>query len=139
LSTSLSSRHLDQNSILDGLLEKLGISLHPRSGNILKCRQFFGRDVLPLVFSKSIKKNRALVSPECHQPSKRAPLTLPRSSQPLLDHTPTQVGIDQPTVSPLDRFPQGSVCKALPACEFQKIFRLENLHAAPSESQYLIL
>src|SRR5216683_6685933 len=105
--------HFLQSAILESLSNCLHVRPQPRGGNLAQRYQFVRFDILPLALGEAVHKHCATSGTVGDQYPIAAGPPLPRSSHPLLDNSPTQVGIDQPLPCPFDRFAQAAIGNSL--------------------------
>src|SRR5216683_3424192 len=122
--------HLLQSAIVKSLGNCLRIRPQPRGGNFAQCYQFVWLDILPLALGEAVHEHCAMSGAVGDQYPITAGPPLPRSSHPLLDNSPSQVGIDKPLPCPFDRFAQAAIGNPLASRKSHEPSGLEDPQAA---------
>src|SRR5216683_4161407 len=122
--------HLLQSAILETLGNCLQVRPQPRGGNLAQRYQFVRLDILPLALGEAVHKHCAMSGTVGDQYPITAGPPLPPFSHPLLDNSPTQVGIDKHAPCPFDRFAQAAIGNSLASRKSHEPSGLEDPQAA---------
>jgi len=123
--------HLLQGFILQCLSDPRFVGRQPGRADLSQGQQFVRTDVLALILCEAIQKNRPSAGAISDDHLVTAGAALPGSRDTLLDDATTQIGIDKPTLRPLDGLPQAFVRNPFTPREPRKPLGCENPHGLP--------